>query len=96
MEKTIRQELFATEPLEILEEAFDRHHGVFLDKDTSLLPTLETVTSEIASTSIAAGTVSIVAYVEHVILYLEVLGGHIAGEEVGDVDWARSGSGSTG
>ncbi|MGB2982848.1 MAG: DinB family protein, partial [Candidatus Bipolaricaulia bacterium] len=89
MKKTIRQELFAAELLEILEEMFDTHHGVFLDEGTSLFATLESVTAEIASTPMAAGTVSIAAHVEHVIFYLEVLGGHIAGEGVGELDWGE-------
>lgn len=89
MKETMRQESFSSDLLEILEEVFDEHHGVFLDEGTSLFATLDQTSAEVASTPIAAGTVSIAAHVEHVILYLEVLGGHIAGEEVGEVDWGE-------
>jgi len=64
MEKMIPQELFATELLEILKEAFDTHHGVFLDKGTSLFVALDQVSFEAASVPIASGTVSIASHVE--------------------------------
>jgi hypothetical protein len=89
MKEAMRQESFSADLLEILEEVFDEHHGLFLDQGTSLLATLDQTSAEDASAPIAAGTVSIAAHVEHVILYLEVLGGHIAGEEVGEVDWGE-------
>lgn len=89
MTETLKQEQFASELLEILEETFDSHHGVFLDKGTSLFATLDGVPAETVSHPIARGTVSIAAHVEHVIFYLDVLGRHIAGDEIGDLDWGE-------
>ena len=89
MKETMRQEGFSAELLEILDEVFDEDHGIFLDKGTSLFETLDQTSADVASAAIASGTVSIAAHVEHVILYLEVLGGHIAGEEIGEVDWGQ-------
>jgi len=88
MAKEIPQAHYASEMLEVLEELFDVHHGFFLDKGTSLFPTLEEVSAEQASSPIAKGTISIASHVEHVILYLDVLGNHMAGSPVGEVDWS--------
>jgi len=89
MTKEIPQSHFASELLEVLEELFDVHHGFFLDKGTSLFPTLDQVSADVASTPIAEGSISIASHVEHVILYLDVLGNHMAGQPVGEVDWAE-------
>ncbi|MFC2077184.1 hypothetical protein ACFLTM_00045 [Candidatus Bipolaricaulota bacterium] len=89
MAEVMRQESFSAELLEILEEVFDTHHGVLLDKGTSLFATLDRVSADAASTPIAAGTASIATHVEHVIYYLEVLGGDIAREDIGTVDWSE-------
>ena len=87
MDKTISQEFFYKELLDILEETFDIHHGVYLDKGTSLFDTLDQISAEDASVPIGSKCATIAAQVEHVILYLEILGQHITGEEVDDVDW---------
>ena len=87
MTETIPLEIFKTDLFDILEETFDIHHRVFLDKDTSLLTTLDQISAEQASIPVGGRCATIAAQVEHVILYLEVLGGHIAGQEVGKVDW---------
>jgi len=87
MSETMKQEVFADELKEILEEVFDTHHGVLLDEGTSLFATLSEATAKEVSTPIADETVSVAAHVEHVIYYLDVLGKHIAGEEIGELDW---------
>ena len=87
MKKTISQEFFYQELLEILEETFDIHHGVYLDKGTSLFDTLDQINAEGASIPIGTKCATIAAQVEHVIFYQEILGRHIAGDEVGEADW---------
>jgi hypothetical protein len=89
MSKTMPQESFYQELLDILEETFDTHHGVYLDKGTSLFATLDQVGANEASIPIGNRCATIAAQVEHVILYLEVLGRHIAGQEIGEVDWGE-------
>lgn len=84
---TISVKTFYKELLDILEETFDIHHGVYLDKGTSLFDTLDQISAEHASVPIGSKCATIAAQVEHVILYLEILGRHIVGEEVGEVDW---------
>ena len=77
-----------TRPLfECLDETFNGNHGIYLDKNTALLPTLDAVSAEEASQSISAGTATIAAQAEHVRFYIDVLHDIITTKEVVDVDW---------
>ena len=87
MSKTIAQESLSKEIMEILEETFETHHGVYLDEGTSLFDTLEAMSAEEASVPLGINGSSIAAQLEHVIFYLDVLGQAIAGQEVGTLDW---------
>ena len=89
MSKSMPQESFYQELFDMLEETFETHHGVYLDKGTSLFATLDQISADQASIPIGDRCATIAAQVEHVIYYLEVLGKHIAGQEVGDVDWGE-------
>ena len=62
-------------------------HGIYLDKNTALFPTLETVTADEASQAISPGTATIAAQVEHVRFYIDVLHDIVTTKEVVDVDW---------
>ena len=75
--------------LEFLEETFEAHHGIYLDKGTSLLETLEGVTAEEASVRFSDSCASVAAQIRHVVFYLRVLQDHIRGKEVGKVDWRK-------
>jgi hypothetical protein len=74
----------------LLDETFERVHGIYLDRGTSLFETLETISAEEASRPVSATCASIAAQVEHVRFYLEVLGRYARGEAVGKVDWEAS------
>lgn len=87
MTKQIALEQFTKELFECLEETFERHHGIYIDKGTSLFETLETVSAEDASRPIAEKCATIAAQVEHVRFYLDVLGDAMRKEEVTKVDW---------
>ncbi len=89
MSNTMPQQSFYQELFDILEETFETHHGVYLDKGTSLFATLDQISATEASIPIGNRCATIAAQVEHVIYYLEILGRHIAGEEVGEVDWGE-------
>jgi hypothetical protein len=89
MSKTMPQEGFYRELFDMLEETFETHHGIYLDKGTSLFVTLDQISADEASIPIGNRCATIAAQVEHVIYYLEVLERHIAGREVGDVDWGE-------
>lgn len=77
-----------TKPLfECLDETFNGNHGIYLDKNTALLPTLDSITAEEASQAISAGTATLAAQVEHVRFYIDVLLDIISTKEIVDVDW---------
>ncbi|HKJ38780.1 MAG TPA: hypothetical protein VJ972_08385 [Anaerolineales bacterium] len=42
----IEQEDFLNNLFALFDETFESHHGIYLDKDTSLFQTLETVSSQ--------------------------------------------------
>ena len=87
MPQAISPENFTNNIFAILEETFENHHGVYLDKGTSLFETLETITSEQASRPVSAHCASLAAQVTHVIFYLEVLEKASQHQEIGKVDW---------
>src|SRR5512139_2079218 len=57
--------------LDLLDETFDNHHGIYLDPDTGLFRTLELVSSEEASIPVGGKCASLAAQVAHVIFYIE-------------------------
>ena len=75
------------ESLLFLEETFETHHGIYLDKGTTLFDTLAGITAAKASLRASDRTASIVAHVRHIVFYLQVLLKSIRGEEVGKVNW---------
>jgi hypothetical protein len=89
MSQAIDQELFAREYFDILEEAFEIHHGIFLDKNTSLFETLDTITAAEASRPVGGKCASLAAQVAHVTFYLEVLERDILTQDTGKVDWGE-------
>jgi len=90
MATQIALELFTKELYQILDETFEQVHGIYLDRNTSLFETLETVSAEEASRPVSARCASIAGQVEHVRFYLDVLERYMRGEEVGKVDWEGS------
>lgn len=80
-------ELFQKELFECLDETFEQHHGIYLDKGTSLFETLRGISAEEASHPVAEGCAPIAAHVEHVRLYLDVLNDMMQKEKVTKVDW---------
>ena len=89
MTKTILQESFSKALFEVLEETFETHHRIYLDKGTSLFTTLAQINAGEASTPVGNRCATIAAQVEHVILYLEVVESTLAGQDVGKLDWGE-------
>ena len=89
MTKTISQEKFSEGLFAVLEETFETHYGIYLDKGTSLLETLDQVGAGEASIPVGNCCATIAAQVEHVIFYLEVLEQYLAGKAVGKTDWGE-------
>lgn len=87
MTKQIDQALFATELFDILDETFETHHGIYLDKGTSLFQTLATISADEASRPVGNKCASLAAQVAHVNFYLEVLERYLLTGQGEKVDW---------
>jgi len=89
MTEMIEREHFMIPLFNLLEETFETHHGLFLDKDTSLFQTLETISAQQASIPVGGRCASLAAQVTHVIFYLELLEHVILYNDAPDVDWGE-------
>jgi hypothetical protein len=68
---TIEQD-FANSLFQYMEETFEpKHHGIYLDRGTSLFETLETISAEEASIPVGGKCASLAAQVAHVTFYIE-------------------------
>jgi len=66
MSNVIDQERFTKEFFDILEETFESHHGIYLDRNTALFETLETINDTEASRSVGGKCATLAAQVAHV------------------------------
>ena len=73
MDGSINPQDYTNNLFALLDEVFENHHGIFLDRNTSLFPTLETITAAEASIPVGGKCASLAAQVAHVTFYLEVL-----------------------
>jgi hypothetical protein len=89
MSATISVETFTREMLIILGETFESVQGVYLDKGTSLLETLATVSAEEASIPVGQGCASIAAQVSHVCFYLDVVERYLKTGKNEPADWGE-------
>lgn len=89
MTELIQPETFRSVLLALLDETFDNTHGIYLDKDTSLFWTLETVSAQDASIPVGGKCASLAAQVTHVIFYLEVLERYVVHNDSSRVDWGE-------
>jgi len=62
---------FKTNLLQFMSETFENPIGIYLDKNTSLFQTLETISAEEASIPVGGKCASLAAQVAHVIFYIE-------------------------
>lgn len=89
MTELIPPETFRSVLLDLLDETFENHHGIYLDRDTGLFPTLETVSAQEASIPVGGKCATLAAQVAHVIFYLEVLERYIVQRDSSPVDWGE-------
>ncbi len=87
MSNQIDQQLVTQNLFDVLDETFVKHHGIFLDQNTSLFETLETITAAEASIPVGGKCATLAAQVAHVNFYLEVLEAYILNKDIGKVDW---------
>ncbi|MBI9043981.1 MAG: hypothetical protein JEZ06_05825 [Anaerolineaceae bacterium] len=83
----IDQGNFSKPLLELLKETFEVHQGAYLDKNTSLFTTLESISAEQASMPVGGNCATLAAQLEHIIYYLEVLEKVVTAQDVGILDW---------
>jgi hypothetical protein len=68
----IENQDFAANLFAFMEETFEaKHHGIYLDRGTSLFETLATVSAEEASIPVGGKCASLAAQVAHVIFYID-------------------------
>jgi hypothetical protein len=84
--QAIEQKRFTDTLMLLLDETFNVHHGIFLNKNTSLFETLDSIGPEVASRPVGR-CATLAAQVAHVTLYLDVLESYVLGKPVGKVDW---------
>jgi hypothetical protein len=87
MSQQIALERFTKELFELFDETFEQHHGIYLDKGTSLFETLAGISAEQASRPIATQKAAIAAQVEHVCFYLDVIEEYMRGTRTEQADW---------
>lgn len=85
----IDQTQLVNEIFDVLEETFEAHHGIYLDKDTSLFQTLEEIDAEQASRPVGGKCASIAAHVAHITFYLEVLERYFVANDTSKADWGE-------
>lgn len=75
--------------VELLNETFEKSHGIYLDSatGTSIFETLDTISAEEASQPSKGGCATIAAHVEHMTYYIDILLRFIQGERP-ETDWA--------
>ena len=89
MAKSIAVEHFTSILYDLLDETFERVHGIYLDKGTSLFETLATISAEEASLPVGGKCATLAAQVEHVRYYLDVLEGHMLKQPMDKADWGE-------
>jgi hypothetical protein len=89
MTETLNPTDFANNLYALLEETFENVHGIYLDKNTSLLQTLETVSAEQASIPVGGKCASLAAQVAHVTFYIECFEHFALQNDTSPVDWGE-------
>src|SRR5436190_2602930 len=87
MANQIALESFRTPLLKCLDETFSNVHGIYLDKNTTLFQTLDSISATEASERISSNSATIAAQVEHVRFYLDVLDEYMRTNESKKVNW---------
>lgn len=89
MSDPIQSDAFRNTLFALLDETFENHHGIYLDRDTGLFRTLESVSAQEASIPVGGKCATLAAQVAHVIFYLEVLERYVVQHDTSRVDWGE-------
>ena len=81
---------FASNLFLLMEETFEaKHHGIYLDRGTSLFETLETVSAQEASIPVGGKCASLAAQIAHVIFYIESFERYALHNDTSPRDWGE-------
>lgn len=80
---------FANNLHRLMKETFEDPEGIYLDANTSIFQTLETVTAEQASIPVGGKCASLAAQVAHVIFFIESWERFAIYNDTGPVDWGH-------
>ncbi len=75
--------------LNFMTETFESPMGIYLDKNTALFQTLETVSAEEASIPVGGKCATLAAQVAHVTYYLDVLERYVVHNDTSPADWGE-------
>ena len=86
----ISAELFMKELKALLIETFEKVDGIYLDRGTSLLESIGSLSAEQASRTVRPGGTTIAGQIEHIRFYLRILNDFIDGKRHENLDWKQS------
>ncbi len=87
--QVIQQQDFLNNLYALLDETFENHHGIYLDKNNALFTTLDTISAQEASIPVGGKCATLAAQVAHVNFYLEVLERYVVHHDTSRVDWGE-------
>jgi hypothetical protein len=90
MPALIEHDHFLNPLLGLLDETFEKHRGIFLDANTSLFQTLESISAAQASIPVGGKCASLAAQVAHIVFYLEVLERYVVSNDTSRADWGAA------
>ncbi len=88
--KTDKDKMITRELLDLFDETFEKVHGFYLDKGTSLFETINNISSEEASRKRGDIEETIAGHVDHIKFYIIVLQEYITDKRTGVTDWKKS------
>ncbi len=89
MQTLIEHENFVKPLLDLLEETFEKPIGIYLDANTALFQTLESISAEKASIPVGGKCSSLAAQVAHITYYLEVLERIVIHNDHSPAEWSK-------
>jgi hypothetical protein len=91
MTQQIALERYTSVLYQFFDETFEKVSGIYLDKNTSLFETLDTISAEEASIPVSATCATLAAQVEHIRFYLDVMDEWMinSGHDPVKLDWGE-------
>ena len=90
MSTPIAHDVFVKEIRALLDETFENVSGIYLDRQTSLFETVDSLDSDTVSTPLVPGGTTIAGHLAHIKFYLDVSLDYMQGKQLGKIDWTQS------